>query len=164
LQVGIDPAAKMFFNWNHSGIGNKPTNIPCSTNFIDDDYVPNPHNYPFVTCQTYVIMEPKKNKLVFSKKADEVREMASLTKIMTCLVSLHLASELKLDINKTWFKVSKKAADTIGTSANLTENQRLTIIDLLYGLMLPSGNDAAVTLAENFTERLLQVRGKRKEV
>ena len=120
--MGIDPTAKMFFNWNHSGIGNKPTSIPCSTNFIDDDYVPNPHNYPFVTCQTYVIMEPKKNKLVFSKKADEVREMASLTNIMTCLVSLHLASELKLDIHKTWFKVSKKAADTIGTSANLTEN------------------------------------------
>ena len=34
-----------------------------------------------------MIIEPKKNKLVFSKKADEVREMASLTKIMTCLVS-----------------------------------------------------------------------------
>jgi len=48
--------------------------------------------------------------------------MASLTKIMTCLVSLHLATELKLDLHKTWFKVSKKAADTIGTSANLTEN------------------------------------------
>lgn len=48
--------------------------------------------------------------------------MASLTKIMTCLVSLHLASEMKLDIHKTWFKVSKRAADTIGTSANLTEN------------------------------------------
>ena len=59
---------------------------------------------------------------MFSKKADEVREMASLTKIMTCIVSIHLASELKLDINKTWFKVSKKASDTIGTSANLTEN------------------------------------------
>jgi D-alanyl-D-alanine carboxypeptidase len=101
---------------------------------------------------------------VFSKKADEVREMASLTKIMTCLVSLHLANEMKLDINKTWFKVSKRAADTIGTSANLTENQKVTIFDLLYGLMLPSGNDAAVTLAENFTERLLKIRGKRKEV
>lgn len=69
-----------------------------------------------------MIIEPKKNKLVYSKKADEVREMASLTKIMTCLVSLHLASEMKLDIHKTWFKVSKRAADTIGTSANLTEN------------------------------------------
>jgi D-alanyl-D-alanine carboxypeptidase len=109
-------------------------------------------------------MEPKKNKIIFQKKGDEVREMASLTKIMTCLVSIHLANELRLDIHKTWFKVSKKASDTIGTSANLTENQRVSIFDLLYGLMLPSGNDAAVTLAENFTERILQSKGKKKEI
>jgi serine-type D-Ala-D-Ala carboxypeptidase (penicillin-binding protein 5/6) len=51
---------------------------------------------------------------------------------------------------KTWFIVSKKAAEMGGTSANLLEHQRLSIIDLLYALMLPSGNDAAVTLAENF--------------
>ncbi len=37
-----------------------------------------------------------------------------------------------------------------GTSANLKENQQYLIIDLLYGLMLPSGNDSAVCLAENF--------------
>ena len=58
---------------------------------------------------------------------------------------------MKLNINKTWFKVSQLAANMTGTSANLTENQRVTIHDLLYGLMLPSGNDAAVTLAEGFT-------------
>jgi serine-type D-Ala-D-Ala carboxypeptidase (penicillin-binding protein 5/6) len=99
-------------------------------------------------------MDPKKNKVLFSKKADEIREMASLTKIMTTLVSLHLAQELKLNIHKHWFRVSNIAANTIGTTANLTENQRVTIHDLLYGLMLPSGNDAAMTLAEGFTELL----------
>ncbi len=71
--------------------------------------------------------------------------------------------ELKLNVHKTWFKVSKKASDTIGTSANLTEAQRVTVFDLLYGLMLPSGNDAAVTLAENFTELLRSTRVKRKD-
>ena len=54
-----------------------------------------------------------------------------------------------------YFKVSKNAARTVGTTANLTENQRLTIMDLLYGLMLPSGNDAAVVLAEGFSELIL---------
>lgn len=33
-------------------------------------------------------MDPKKNKILFSKKGEEIREMASLTKIMTCVVSL----------------------------------------------------------------------------
>lgn len=78
--------------------------------------------------------------------------MASLTKIMTCVVSINLATEMKLDIKSHYFKVSRNAARTIGTSANLAENQRVCIYDLLHGLMLPSGNDAAVCLAENFSQ------------
>lgn len=92
---------------------------------------------------------------------DEIREMASLTKIMTALVTVELAAELKINIDKTYFKVSKNAAQTIGTTANLVENQRVTVLDLLYGLMLPSGNDAAVALAEGFSELLRNFTGKR---
>jgi hypothetical protein len=47
--------------------GNKPSTIPCNTLFIDD-YVPSAFNYPFVSCQTYVIMDPRKNKVFFGKK------------------------------------------------------------------------------------------------
>jgi D-alanyl-D-alanine carboxypeptidase len=45
--------------------------------------------------------------------------MASLTKIMTCLVSIQLATEMKIDIRKHWLKVSRNAACTTGTTANL---------------------------------------------
>jgi len=48
--------------------------------------------------------------------------MASLTKIMTCLVTLQLCAELKLNMYKTWFRVSGYAAGMNGTSANLIEN------------------------------------------
>ena len=82
--------------------------------------------------------------------------MASLTKMMTCFVAIGLAQELKLDLEGTWFRVSRRAFNTGGTTANLVENQRLTIYDLLFGLMLPSGNDAAVTLAENFHQQIYQ--------
>ena len=82
--------------------------------------------------------------------------MASLTKMMTCYVVINLAQELKLDLHKTWFRVSRQAFHTGGTTANLVENMRLTIYDLLFGLMLPSGNDAAVTLAENFHNQIYQ--------
>jgi len=87
--------------------------------------------------------------------------MASLTKIMSMLVTIKLCSDLKIDMNKHFFRVSRLAAGTIGTSADLTENQRVTIHDLLYGLMLPSGNDAAITLAEGFTELLDNPSNKR---
>ena len=52
--------------------------------------------------------------------------------------------------------MSLKAAQTIGTTANLIENQMVSIFDLLHGLMLPSGNDAGMTLAENFGKYLHQ--------
>ena len=48
--------------------------------------------------------------------------MASLTKMMTAITSIELAEELKLDIYKTYFKVSNRAAGTIGTTANLISN------------------------------------------
>lgn len=81
--------------------------------------------------------------------------MASLTKMMTAIVVLELANELHLDIRSTYFKVSLKASNTTGTTAFLIENQVLSIWDLLHGLMLPSGNDAAMVLAENFAELLI---------
>jgi D-alanyl-D-alanine carboxypeptidase len=45
-------------------------------------------------------------------------------------------------------KVSKQASNVIGTSANLLSGDTLNIYDLFYGLMLPSGNDVAVVLAQ----------------
>ena len=86
--------------------------------------------------------------------------MASLTKMMTALVSLELAQDMRMDIRSTYFKVSQRAATTIGTTANLVDGQVLSIWDLLHGLMLPSGNDAAVVLAENFSERLQKLANR----
>jgi D-alanyl-D-alanine carboxypeptidase (penicillin-binding protein 5/6) len=55
-------------------------------------------------------------------------------------------------------KVSENAGNITGTSAELGVGDVLSVNDLLYGLMLPSGNDAAVALAEHFGEMLLQVK------
>ena len=59
----------------------------------------------------------------------------------------------KIDENTT-IKVSSHAANVIGTSAELLENDTLTLKQLLFGLMLPSGNDAAHCLAEYFGGKL----------
>lgn len=69
---------------------------------------------------------------------------------MTCLVSLLLADKLKMDLKRTFITVTKLAASMIGTTANLKPGDQLSVWDLLHGLMLPSGNDAAYCLAEKF--------------
>ena len=69
---------------------------------------------------------------------------------MTCLTSLQLIKELNIDPETTMITVSRKAAYMIGTSANLKHNDQILLKDLFYGLMLPSGNDAAWTFAEYF--------------
>lgn len=58
----------------------------------------------------------------------------------------------KLDVkaNNTYVQVSRYASQIVGTSAELNEGDIISIEDLYYALMLPSGNDAAVVLAENF--------------
>ena len=62
---------------------------------------------------------------------------------MTCILSIKIAKEFKLDIKETKFKISEEAISISGTSAELQYRDILSINDLLYGLMLPSGNDAA---------------------
>ena len=68
---------------------------------------------------------------------------------MTCYLSIKLAESFSISLlNIT--TVSSKAAKIAGTSANLKPADKLSFIDLLHGLMLPSGNDAAYALAEFF--------------
>lgn len=87
-------------------------------------------------------------QIIYGKKHHYPREIASLTKIMTCYLTLTLTKKLNLPLMELTVRVSKLAASMIGTSANLKEGDQLKLIDLLYGLMLPSGNDAAFILGE----------------
>jgi D-alanyl-D-alanine carboxypeptidase len=58
--------------------------------------------------------------------------------------------KIKLNPKKTMLQVSRNAASIGGTSARLKTGDVLSVYDLLHGLMLPSGNDAAMCLAEHF--------------
>lgn len=66
---------------------------------------------------------------------------------MTFYVTLLIVELFNLNLKEIKVKVTKKASETIGTTAELKYNDILSIEDLLYGLMLPSGNDAAVLIA-----------------
>lgn len=115
---------------------------------------------PFVTAQTWTITDGSTGALLWGSMENERREIASLTKIMTCHLSLrllHADSSLSLE---TIIPVSYAAASMIGTSARLKEGDELHLLDALYGLMLPSGNDAAYCLAEFFGK---YIAGKAQE-
>ena len=69
---------------------------------------------------------------------------------MTCLTVLQLLKIYDLDEKNIYFTTTELCSYIGGTSANLYPGDELNIHDLLYGLLLPSGNDAAMTLAFNF--------------
>lgn len=87
---------------------------------------------------------------------DKRREIASLTKIMTWYATLKLMERYDLHKHNTLVTVSRRASQQVGTTAYLQEDHTFSIWDLLHGLMLPSGNDAAIALAEFFGSLLLE--------
>ena len=110
------------------------------------------------SAKSWSVTSARTSRMLFGKCEDEMREIASLTKIMTCYLSLLLARDFNIDLH-TEVPVSAKAAAMIGTSADLCPGDRVQLIDLLHGLMLPSGNDAAQALAEFFGKEIAERRG-----
>lgn len=83
------------------------------------------------------------DRLLYSKNADERLPIASLTKIMTAVVALE--NNNMSDV----MEVSPYASSIGENSMGLSKGEKHTLEDLLYGLILPSGNDAATVIAEN---------------
>ena len=81
--------------------------------------------------------------VIHEKNMDEICPMASTTKIMTAIVVIENSN-----LNDI-VTVSKKAAKTSGSRLGLKPGDKIKLLDLLYGLLLPSGNDAAYALAEH---------------
>lgn len=81
------------------------------------------------------------------KCATEKREIASLTKIFTLYVACCIISEVGLDPKTHKVTIGYAAEAKSGTSADLEPGDNVSLHDLLYGLMLPSGNDAAIAIA-----------------
>ncbi len=91
-----------------------------------------------------LIYDRESGRVLYEKNGYEEYKMASTTKIMTAIIVIE-----NCNINDIVI-IDKKAAGTGGSRLGLKTNDKITVIDLLYGLMLESGNDAAVALA-NYT-------------
>lgn len=116
---------------------------------------------PYVSAHNWVILDRKKGEVLFGKCETECRQVASLTKIMTSYVVLNLIEDLSANQGSPYsnlncrVKIIKPVSQMEGTSACLLEDDSLSVHDLLYGMMLPSGNDAAQALAIYFGQLLL---------
>lgn len=97
---------------------------------------------PDTNSRACVVIDRNTNTILYGKYENQKRKMASTTKIMTATIIIE-----NCNLDET-IEVSKKAAGTGGSRLGLTTGDKITIRDLLYGLMLRSGNDAAVALAE----------------
>ena len=94
-----------------------------------------------VSARSAVLMDAQTGRVVFEKDADRKSLIASTTKIMTALVVCEQCNVLDR------MRIPKEAVGIEGSSMYLQEGEVLTVQELLYGLMLHSGNDAAVALA-----------------
>jgi D-alanyl-D-alanine carboxypeptidase (penicillin-binding protein 5/6) len=108
---------------------------------------------PYTTAKAWAIADGRTGQLLWGHHESEQREPASTTKIMTALIVVRLmARDPKVGDEIVTF--SRRADRTIGSSSGIREGERLPVRELLYGLLLPSGNDAAVAFAEHFGGRL----------
>lgn len=88
-----------------------------------------------------IVMEARTERVLYENNCDKVMPMASTTKILTALIIIE-----DCDLTDT-FEIPAAACGIEGSSVYLVSGERLKISDLLYGLMLRSGNDCAVALA-----------------
>lgn len=120
-------------------------NVPVFADNIEDEEIneeqirqeilnasTNVGNIPKVNSRAVLIFDRESKKVLFEKNGYSKRAMASTTKIMTAIVVLENAK-----LTDT-VEVSKKAGGTGGSRAGLKAKDKITVNDLLYGLMLPS--------------------------
>lgn len=110
---------------------------------------------PNLTAESAMVIDLNSAKILYQKNAQIERPIASLTKLMTALI---VAEE---ETPYTIIKVSEEAAGIDGSTSFLNAGEELTVKDLTYGMMIASGNDAAMALAlynagsmENFVRKM----------
>mgnify|MGYP002461752839 CR=1 FL=1 len=98
---------------------------------------------PQTGAEAFILMDAGSGRVLYEHNADRKMLIASTTKILTALVAVEAGG-----LSDT-VKVSREAAFTEGSAMYLKEGETLTLETLLYGLLLCSGNDAAVAIAQH---------------
>ena len=100
-----------------------------------------------VEAKAALLMEKETGQVLFAKEEHQMLEPASVTKIMTLLLTMEAISRGELRYEDT-VTVSKNAASMGGSQVYLSEGEQITVEELLRAVCVSSGNDASVALAE----------------
>lgn len=103
----------------------------------------NATDIPNINSRAAIVIDRNSKAILYGKSETEQRKMASTTKIMTAIVVLENANLSDI------VTISKKATNTGGSVLGIKTGDKISVCDLLYGLLLVSGNDTAVALAEH---------------
>ena len=99
---------------------------------------------PELSATRSIVLDNATDRVLYAKNSYSKAPMASTTKIMTFLVAIENCEDIYETVT-----VSRVAAYTEGSTMHLAEGETISLHDLLYGLLLNSGNDAAVAIAEH---------------
>ncbi|MFZ2736881.1 MAG: D-alanyl-D-alanine carboxypeptidase family protein [Burkholderiaceae bacterium] len=114
---------------------------------------------PEIAARSYLLMDLTANQMLAGKDIDSPVEPASLTKLMTAYLVFDALRAKKIDLKQT-FGVSQRAWKTPGSRMFIDPKMKVPVEDLLKGLIVQSGNDATVALAEGVggsVERFVQL-------
>lgn len=132
-----------FYFVQSDDLENDTTNINSNiVNSLETSSTEISEKIPTTNSRSCVVIDRLTKQILYGKNENNQVKMASTTKIMTAIIVIENGN-----LDKTT-EISKKAAMTGGSRLGLKTNDKITIYDLLYGLLLCSGNDAAVALAE----------------
>lgn len=118
-------------------------------------------NEPIINSRSAVIYDRVSGEVIWGKDENSQRKMASTTKIMTSLVVIENVKDLSQVVT-----ISNKAAGIGGSRLGLHAGDKITVNDLLYGLMLESGNDCAIALGEyvgNTVENFVSIMNEKSK-
>jgi len=138
-------------NNNHNNRAFSSNSLNIKQSFENHQILPmTKKKTPKIKAKSWVVFETNTEKMLFSMKHRKAREIASLTKIMTCHLACFFIENYEINPANYYMKVPKAAIKLGGTSAELEHGDNISIKDLLFGMMLPSGNDAAYCLGNFF--------------
>ena len=103
---------------------------------------------PFVTAKAWAIASGRTGAVLWGQDEAKPLEMASLTKVMTGMIVVAMA-RADLNVMEEVVTFSEKADATPGSTSGVKAGERVPVRELLYGLLLPSGNDAATAFSEH---------------
>jgi len=122
-----------------------PALLLAASSFAAETPIPAP---PQIGASSYLLMDFSSGRIVAESRADERVEPASLTKLMTAYTVFHALRQGQITLEDEVL-VSEKAWRTEGSRMFIEVDTRVSVEDLLRGMIIQSGNDASVALAEH---------------